>query len=205
MTESQKTSKSLNTSTKMLILFGIISVTIAYSIYHRHHIDQFDTLETPLLLKNIPTIKVEKYPSDGQVALSSLAKKGSGLFVHLWGTWCAPCERELPAFLKFSEKLDKLGVKVVLLAINDKKKDIKKFIKRFKLPSNVSIALDSGNLAMDQLGSAKVPDTYLFDEQGIHLTKFVGPQDWSQKIYYFKTQSLLEGAKNVQNLVIETH
>ena len=72
----------------------------------------------------------------------------------------------------------------VLLAINDEEKKIKKFMKKMgKLPSNIVIALDNNSVALNQFGTMKVPETFVFNQKGKTLRKFVGPQDWDAPYY----------------------
>ena len=92
--------------------------------------------------------------------------------------------REFP---EIGWKFQKSGETFFLVAVNDNKKDLKKFLKRFKsLPTNIKILLDNSGTLMSSFGVVKVPETFIFDNKGRSLKKFSGPQDWSYS-YYFKT------------------
>ena len=45
------------------------------------------------------------------VSLSEL--KGKVVLLNFWGTWCGPCRREIPAFIKLTEKYKKDGLEIV--------------------------------------------------------------------------------------------
>ena len=111
------------------------------------------------------------------------SKKGA--MVHFWGTWCAPCERELPSFIEFSRKFKDMGINFYIVAVNDDVKKVKKFLRKFKdVPQNIKFTLDPTGVTLPLFGTVKVPETYLFDNIGNHLVKFVGPQDWNLPNFY---------------------
>ena len=49
------------------------------------------------------------------VSLSEL--KGKVVLLNFWGTWCGPCRREIPAFIKLTEKYKKDGLAIVVLTL----------------------------------------------------------------------------------------
>jgi cytochrome c biogenesis protein CcmG/thiol:disulfide interchange protein DsbE len=110
----------------------------------------------------------------------------------------------MPEFLKYAESVKGKGVKFLLIAVNDEETKIKKFMGRYSIPQNVAIVMDKENTVMDLFGTLKVPESFLFDNNGKHINKFIGPQEWLQDS--FKTR--LDFWLNMQNSVerkIETH
>jgi thiol-disulfide isomerase/thioredoxin len=183
----------MSIANKFTFLFLIIAVSVGYSLYHKKNLDTyFDASVTPIL-KEIPKNVELTYFKDGKkLDLMEELKTSNGMLVHFWGTWCAPCEYELPEFLKFSEKLSEKNIKVILLAVNDKDVKIKKFMKRFgKLSDNIIIVHDKLGLSMKEYGVVKVPETFLFDKFGRNVNKFVGPQDWGLPSYIQRIVSYL--------------
>ena len=162
-------------------------------MYEKNKLDvYFSKAEAPILesvpqsnfLQNFETKEVFNFPDE--------AKSANGIIVHFWGTWCAPCEYELPHFLKFSKKLEDNKVKVVLLAVNDNNVKIKKFLKRFgSLPKNVTIVHDERGETMPMFGVVKVPETFIFSSSGKTLSKLVGPQDWDKGYYLSRVINML--------------
>lgn len=162
-------------------------------MYEKNKLDvYFSKAEAPILesvpqsnfLQNFETKEVFNFPDE--------ARSANGIIVHFWGTWCAPCEYELPHFLKFSKKLEDKKVKVVLLAVNDNNVKIKKFLKRFgSLPKNVTIVHDERGETMPMFGVVKVPETFIFSSSGKTLSKLVGPQDWGKEYYLSRVINML--------------
>ncbi|MBP9681652.1 MAG: TlpA family protein disulfide reductase [Bacteriovorax sp.] len=190
---------------KIVIILLVLMLTALYALYEKKKYYTYDDhLSNELFLKKLPDFKSLEMPNAQLINSYDLLKESSGLFVHIWGTWCAPCEKEMPEFLKYAQSVEGKGVRFVLVAVNDNEVKVKKFMERFALPSNVKVVLDHENKVMDLFGTLKVPETFLFDATGKHVNKFIGPQEWGQESY----QTRLEFWLNTQNYVdrkIETH
>ena len=50
------------------------------------------------------------------------------VFLNFWGTWCGPCRQEWPSIQKLYD-LKKDKVEFVLIAMQDKEEDVRKFLK----------------------------------------------------------------------------
>jgi thiol-disulfide isomerase/thioredoxin len=143
------------------------------------------------VLKTLPLLNFTNV-SDGKILSteSFLGGDKGGVFAHLWGTWCAPCEKELPDFIDFAKKFQNLSF--LLISVNDELFKVKKFIKKFgKLPVNIYVLMDHENKALDHFGSGKVPETFLFDKQGNFRDRFLGPQNWIEQKYSLRVHNAL--------------
>lgn len=191
---------------KFFIFTLIVVVTASYGLYERRKYDDLRKVSVEPILKSIPKFSANMIDQDvvldGQSWLSQSERGG---FVHFWGTWCAPCEAEFPAFLDFAEKFVDKGVQFLLIAVNDQRKDVVKFLKRFpNLPSNVTIVIDENGETLPNFGTVKVPETYLFSSSGKNLNKFIGPQEWQLSSYVTRVEALLSGQDGSETSV-ETH
>lgn len=184
---------ALPNQAKILIIILIVSATFLYSKNRKDFYEQFNKVEAPLITR-LPDIKVKNLNSGTEFSTFDMFKEGNkGLYVHFWGTWCSPCEAELPEFISFARSLEKDSVKFLLVAVNDKESDLKRFLKRFnQIPSNVVMALDKDGSSLDYFGTSKVPETFLFDGAKNFVTKFIGPQDWKSTEYYKQTKTYLK-------------
>lgn len=191
---------------KFFIFTLIFVATVSYGLYEKSKYDGLKLVSTDPILKTLPDFSVSHLDQDVMIdAKSWLANSTKGGFVHFWGTWCAPCEAEFPAFLKFAESFESDGVNFLLIAVNDQRKDVLKFLKRFKdIPKNVQIVLDETGESLASFGTVKVPETYLFDSEGNTLNKFIGPQEWALSSYVTRSKALLEKSKEKKGY-IETH
>jgi len=187
-----KSQQFIRVSIVLIILLG----TISYSLISKKGVESYfrvDSRNEPeTLLKKIPEIEVVSVQNDSNISLTlAMTKQGRPSLVHFWGTWCAPCEAELPAFLELVNKFQTNSINVGLLAVNDESLKIKKFIERFTMPKDVDLLLDNTGKAMELFGTFKVPETYLFDGEGRLLKKFIGPQDWAHPHFYDQISLLI--------------
>lgn len=183
----------MTTFTKISILSFILIIAIGFAKFEQSKIDHYFMSSDSQVLKTLPENQnYKKFDTNEELNLKEIATTSNGLLVHFWGTWCAPCEHELPAFLDFSRKLAPYNIKVILMAVNDEELKIKKFMKRFgELPPNVILINDAKSIAMPAFGVVKVPETFLFNSKLKNLTKFVGPQDWALSSFTNRVIGLL--------------
>lgn len=193
-------------TSKVFAIVLITTLTFAYGLYENSRIEALDSTGK-LVLQEMPDINLADVAGTTTFTKSNLIEADTrGLMVHFWGTWCAPCEAELPGFIKLADRLQVLGVKFLLIAVNDDVKKIKKFMKRFKtLPENVYLANDPSGETMPMFGTAKVPETYLFSRTGKHLNKFVGPQEWEMATYFDRIRRLVDDSLAGRDKAVETH
>jgi cytochrome c biogenesis protein CcmG/thiol:disulfide interchange protein DsbE len=179
---------------RIIIILSVLSVTLIYTLYQKNALDTdlSENNSTEHLLKKLPQSSFNTL--DGKLfnlAESSVLINDLSV-VHFWGTWCAPCESELPEFLNFikSHQQD-VRIKFYLIAVNDDPLKVKKQIKDLNL-SNVVWLLDNNGEYKDSFGSTRVPETYVFSKDGYLIKKFLGPQDWQKQIYHQLFQEYLQ-------------
>jgi len=70
-----------------------------------------------LLGRLVPTFA---WPSmeDSTVVISPLSLKGSVVLIDLWGTWCAPCRREMPFLHEAYARFRARGFEIVSVAFD---------------------------------------------------------------------------------------
>lgn len=194
--------------TKIALIIVAAMLVFAYALYEKNkYYNAEGSASHEFALKKLPEFNSLVVATGETISSYDHLKGANGLFVHIWGTWCAPCEKEMPDFLKYAQSVEARGVKFLLVAVNDEEMKIKKFMARFTLPKNVLVVLDKENKVMDLFGTLKVPETFLFDSNGKHINKFVGPQEWTAESYRTRLDFWL-GSQTPQNYIerkIETH
>lgn len=180
MTE-KKTSFTVKIFAISLLIFGVL----LYSVYQRDMYRKVSDARTDLILKELPQGEFSLVGQNKKTSLNSLLEgTTNGLLVHFWGTWCGPCEQELPSFISFAKDLEKNGISFALMAINDDELSIKKFLAKYpELSSNIKLFLDNNGETLSKFGVLKVPETYLFSKSGKAIKKFVGPQEWDRPYF----------------------
>lgn len=97
--------------------------------------------------------------------------------VNFWATWCAPCVKELPAFMEVNSKFkDRKEFKMILVSLDDVDRaddTVKKFAQDKNLDPDIYLLDDVTRMnewvpAVDLLWSGAIPAT-LFIRNGVTL------------------------------------
>lgn len=120
---------------------------------------------------------------DGKtIQLSEL--KGKRVIVDFWATWCPPCVREIPHFIKL--KSESSADELVLVGISSEDEDtLKSFVKKKGI--NYSIA-SADNLPAPYDEVRSIPTTFFIDRKGIIQEVLIGYHDFGK----LKSQALAD-------------
>ncbi len=128
----------------------------------------------------------------GRRKLSDL--KGKVVLVHLWGSWCPPCLRELPRLEKLQIELNNhtsSEVEMVLLQVRESFSlsndwlqsnglaGLSSYDSGVKGEGDETLSLADGSTITDRQLAAAFPSSYIIDGNGVILFKQRGPvADW---------------------------
>jgi len=111
----------------------------------------------------------------GQFDLAEQA--GSVVVLNVWGSWCAPCRAEAPAFAAVAEETTDDGVVFVGVNTRDTETAAKAFEAEFAVPYPSVVDSDGRRLLAfrDTLPPAAIPSTLVVDRDGDMAARVVGP------------------------------
>jgi thiol-disulfide isomerase/thioredoxin len=120
-----------------------------------------------------PSLQVER--RGGAVAAIDPAD-GRPRLIHFWASWCPPCTGELPDLIAFGRELEREGIQLVAVAVDDTWPAIERF-----LAGEVSAAVvrEVDAVQHRRFGTDTLPDTYLVDGGGALIRRYQGARDWS--------------------------
>ena len=138
--------------------------------------------------------------------LSIAGQRGKVTIVHIWGSWCPPCRKELPELAQLNAELKNLpDVQMVMLQVRE---DIATSYKwaseeNLKLPlydsgvqgvSDEMLTDSDGLTVHDRDIAAGFPSTYVLDKHGIVVFFHLGPiSGWDQYLPFLRDVAARSG------------
>ena len=109
------------------------------------------------------------------------------LLINFWATWCAPCEREIPAFNELYKKYNNNFEIIGVLFEKDKDaKELAAFMSRLDVQFPVTIGDENFRLAKLFDDVKMVPESYLYDKEGNFVKNYIGEVDQKDLEEYIK-------------------
>jgi cytochrome c biogenesis protein CcmG, thiol:disulfide interchange protein DsbE len=180
--------QKMPTSFKISILLVFILSSFGLGFFYKKKQDDYfnEALEKTAIIEKMPFLNFQDVVSGESVNLSEENDSSMTKVVHLWGTWCGPCEAEFPELVELIEKIKDEKIHFYLIAVNDELPKVLKFIRRFEqkfVGLKVSILLDTEGMALKAFGTVKVPETYVYSKENNALKKYIGPQNWASSFF----------------------
>jgi len=93
--------------------------------------------------------------------------RGKVIVVNFWATWCPPCLKEIPEFIRVQDKLGARGVQFVGIAIDDKSRVVA-FVAQHGVNYPILMAEKEGIVLARSAGNrlGGLPFTVIIDRQG---------------------------------------
>ncbi|VEF47569.1 thiol-disulfide oxidoreductase [Bacillus freudenreichii] len=91
--------------------------------------------------------------------------EGEGVFLNFWGTWCKPCEREMPYMENQYQVFKDQGVEILAVNVGEPEFAINKFVQKHGL--NFPILKDKNKEVLNLYKITPLPTTILINSEGI--------------------------------------
>ena len=124
-----------------------------------------------LLNKNVPIFESSSL-YDSKEIIKTINIKNKKTLINFFASWCSPCKIEHPLFFEIREKYPDL----YLLGFNHKDPVLaaKKYLEDDGNPYDF-VGVDSDGLIALEFGVFGLPESYLINEDGKIIYKFMGP------------------------------
>lgn len=114
--------------------------------------------------------------------------RGHVVLVNFWATWCLPCVEEASSLEKFSIQMQKSGVEVIGVSVDQDPEALKKFVAEFHL--TFPIVRDPDQVVSAKFGTRQFPETYILDRDGRVAEKIISSRDWTDPLMISFVESL---------------
>lgn len=98
--------------------------------------------------------------------------RGQGVFLNFWGTFCGPCEKEMPWMENQYQVYKDQGVQTIAVNVGESKLSVKNYAERLGL--TFPIVIDRDDQAQDAYGIGSLPITFLIDSEGKIIKSHLG-------------------------------
>jgi len=100
---------------------------------------------------------------------------GKTVLINFWATWCKPCIKEMPTFVKLQEKYkDNFAIIAVLFEENKEVEELAAFLKKHNINFPVTVGEENFVLAKAFGDIKMIPESFLYTKEGFFVEKFVG-------------------------------
>ena len=97
--------------------------------------------------------------------------KGKVVILDFWATWCPPCKREIPDFIKLQSEYGSKGLQIVGIALDQPNK-VQAFVKDNGM--NYPVLLGTDEVAANYGGVEAIPTTFIIDKNGKIVKNYEG-------------------------------
>lgn len=143
--------------TRTLIL-AVLAAAVGYTLYANMTKDENKKIEIGQPAPDFILVDLE----GNKHRLSDY--KGKGVFLNFWGTYCKPCEREMPYIDNQYKQFKDKGVQVLAVDVSEPKLVVNKFVQRHGL--SFPVMIDKDGQVQSAYGINPLPITFLIDKDG---------------------------------------
>ena len=122
--------------------------------------------------------------------------RGQVVLVNFWASWCTPCLMEMPSMQRLATALQDRPFRLLAVNVKESSAKVWKFMKLLNV--TFTTLLDSTGESAEAWDVQIYPTSYLIDADGRMRYVAYGPVDWDSDDIIQRIESLLPGAKAVQ-------
>ncbi|WP_313894109.1 thiol-disulfide oxidoreductase ResA [Psychrobacillus sp.] len=145
-------------------ILSILTIAIVFTIYSSLTKDKNEVLQVGDLAPDFVLTDLEG------VSHQLSDYKGQGVFLNFWGTWCKPCQKEMPAMGRQYEVYKDQGVQILAVNIAESDFKVRSFAEQYGM--TFPTLIDSTKKVMQTYNIRPLPTTLLINPKG-KITKII--------------------------------
>ncbi|WP_338657367.1 thiol-disulfide oxidoreductase ResA (plasmid) [Sporosarcina psychrophila] len=150
--------KKKNRFITRLLILTVLAGAVVFTIYSSFTKEKHDILKVGDVAPDFALVDL-----DGEShRLSNY--KGQGVFLNFWGTWCAPCKKEMPAMGRQYQVYKDQGVQVLAVNIAESDLKVRTFAKQYGM--TFPTLIDKNKSVMLAYNVKPLPTTLLINPDG---------------------------------------
>jgi cytochrome c biogenesis protein CcmG/thiol:disulfide interchange protein DsbE len=127
--------------------------------------------------------------ADGGKTITAREYGGKLLLLNFWATWCPPCVEEVPGLNELARQLGPKGLVILGVSQDKDENAYKQFLARYQV-AFLTARQPSEDIQLSY-GTIQIPESYLIDQNGKVVEKFISSQPWASPQMIQHVQSLL--------------
>ncbi|PLT28288.1 thiol-disulfide oxidoreductase ResA [Peribacillus deserti] len=98
--------------------------------------------------------------------------KGQGVVLNFWGTWCKPCEKEMPYMDSQYEEFKDKGVQILAVNVGESNYSVEQFVDKYAL--DFPVLIDKKSEVQNAYKVDPLPVTFLINKEGKVVDQMTG-------------------------------
>ncbi|MFD1039489.1 thiol-disulfide oxidoreductase ResA [Virgibacillus byunsanensis] len=159
--KQKKKNKKRNRLIFRTIVLAILLVAVAYALVTNFTKDN----STYRAGDQAPDFQLQQINKNNELETIQLSDlKGKGVMLNFWGTWCKPCEAEMPYMQNLYPGYKEKGIEIVAVSLDNTELVVDKFIDKYDL--TFPIPHDKDGQVMDLYDVGPIPSTFFINPDG---------------------------------------
>lgn len=140
------------------IILVILALAIGYTVYGTATKDKVELVKVGSKAPDFTLVDL----NGDKHTLSDY--RGQGVFLNFWGTWCPPCEKEMPAMDRQYQDYKGQGVQTLAVNIAQTNLEVQGFVDKYQL--SFPVVIDKTKDVMTTYNVGNLPATVMIDPDG---------------------------------------
>ncbi|ALX47989.1 thiol-disulfide oxidoreductase ResA [Lentibacillus amyloliquefaciens] len=160
------------------VVLAVLLVAVIYALASNFTKDQTEVRAGT----QAPDFKLEQINKNNEKETIQLSElEGKGVMLNFWGTWCEPCEDEMPYMESLYPEYKEKGVEIIAVNLDTTQFVVDRFINKYDL--TFPVPYDSNEEVMNTYQVGPLPTTFFINpereivevvEGGLTLDKIEG-------------------------------